>query len=79
MSKSVEAGNLSDFAKVSTVAAQESATRPHVICVYCPDHRDRTEVMRVRERLRALGFERKIHFKADEMTERGQAGSLFSA
>ena len=79
ISKAVKSGHLGPYAKVSTAAANATGTDSHVICVYCPDHRDRDDVMRVRERLRSMGFERKIPFKPDEMTIRGENGSLFSA
>ena len=75
----MKSGHLGPYAKVSTAAANATGTDSHVICVYCPDYRDRDDVMRVRERLRSMGFERKIPFKLDEMTIRGESGSLFSA
>ena len=48
ISKAVVSGFLANFAKVSTSTWNATGTRPHLMCVYYPDQRDRTEVMRVR-------------------------------
>lgn len=75
----VRQGQLAPFAKVSTFKSNYDGTRPYVMCIYAPDHRDRSTVMLIRERLRSMGFERKLYFKLDQMTLRGERGSLFSA
>lgn len=42
-----------------------------VMCIYTYDYQDRTDILRVRQELRALGFTRKLAYKADETTMKG--------
>lgn len=42
-----------------------------VICVYTYDSDDREDVMRVRTRLREIGFVKKLSYKSDRATEEG--------
>lgn len=44
----------------------------YVICVYTYDYEDKEDVMRVRERLREVGFHRKLPYKTDAATLAGQ-------
>ena len=75
----VRKGRLAPHAKVSTFASNPTGTYPHVLCVYVADYRDQEDVMSIRERLREMGFKRRIPFKLDEMSAKGDSGSLFSA
>ena len=70
----IKLGNLSFSAKVSTAKRNPNAVDPDtkVICVYTPDSFDVQDVMRVRSRLRALGFTRKIPYKTDIATHQGR-------
>jgi len=77
--RSDELFGLAPFAKVSTFKTNYDGVRPYVLCIYVPDYLDHDNVMLVRERLRLMGFKRKIHFKLNEMSARGESGSLFSA
>jgi hypothetical protein len=74
----VEAGRLAFYAKISTALVQ-IGQGPYVLCVYAPDWTNTAEVMEIRERLRELGFKRKIPFKTNAMTRSGESGSVFSA
>jgi hypothetical protein len=78
VSLAVREGRLAYYAKVSTKASQAGAF-PYVLCVYVQDWRDKGEAMALRERLREMGFKRKIHFKRDSMTLAGLSGSEYSA
>eukprot|EP00741_Cyanophora_paradoxa_P022367 tig00021462_g21594.t1 len=62
----VARGELGPSAKVAPRPADGQTPRyhAHVICVYTPDLFDEAEVLRVREALRALGFQRKLVYKA---------------
>lgn len=67
-------GRLGIAAKVATAMPNEFSTsdRVRLICVYTYDHTDLADVRRVRERLRELGFERKIPYKTDMSTAEGK-------
>ena len=54
-------------AKVSTTPKEEN----HVICIYSEDYLDEAAVMKVRDRLRALGIEEPIFYKPDIYTYLG--------
>lgn len=56
-------------AKSNTLAA---STRVRLICVYTYDCTDLVDVRRVRQRLRELGFVKKISYKTDAATKDGQ-------
>lgn len=43
----------------------------HVICIYTYDHEDESDVMRVREKLRELGFAENLGYKTDAATYSG--------
>ena len=75
----VVAGRLAPFAKVSTAQTNDCNTLPYVLIVYVPDCNDMEGAMQVRERLRLLGFKRKIPLKTDQMSLNGQSGSILSA
>lgn len=67
-------------AKVSTqqaVAAGQHAK--HVLCVYTPDWQDTREVQRVREVLRAAGFEERLGYKTDADTAAGVERFVYEA
>lgn len=66
----VDDGSLA-LAKVGTAAGAWMHGGTHVICVYCPDSANRTEVMRVREVLREIGFGEELGYKTDEATRAG--------
>lgn len=71
--EAIEAGKLWEQAKVSTRLSGNG--KPHVICVYTYNYEDREDVMRVRDVLRKMGFNRKIPYKTDEATIAGMYGS----
>jgi hypothetical protein len=58
--------HLGPQAKVAT--AMHANGKDHVICVYTYDHNDESDVRRVRQALRDLGFTAKIPYKTDEAT-----------
>ena len=66
IAKDVTEGNLGSSAKISTLS--NDSKQQHVICVYTRDYTDQEDVLRVRMRLRTLGFTRKLHYKADAYT-----------
>lgn len=80
-----EAGRLTFQAKVSTAKPNRNATDPDikVMCVYTQDYRDETDVMRIRELLRKLGYDYPIPYKTDVATRekryayKGQKTSLY--
>lgn len=78
VSRAIHDGRLSFYGKISTVGSTPPG-RPHVLCVYIADYRDREAAMLLRERLREMGFKRKIYFKRDSMTAAGLSGSEFGA
>ncbi len=64
-------GTLSFAAKVATAKPNPNGNgRAHVICVYTHDGGRHASL--VRERLRTLGFDRKLSWKADEQTFAGE-------
>ena len=67
------AGRLGMAAKAATSKSNEIAKNPFikVICVYTYDSSDVADVMRVRARLREIGFEKKLSYKTDEATTSG--------
>lgn len=66
-------GELGISAKVSTAKPNpDSRDNMKVIYVYTPDWRDEEDVMRVRERLRELGFVDRIGYKRNIETFQGQ-------
>ncbi len=69
--KSVEKGELGIAAKVATAKQSQSV---HLICIYTYDHTDENDVMRVRGKLRELGFTSKMPYKTDEATLQGKYG-----
>jgi hypothetical protein len=80
------AGRLGTSAKVSTAKPNpESRDERTVIYIYTKDWRDEADVMRVRERLRELGFEERIGYKRNietyqgEYSERGKKVTYYSA
>ena len=72
--KETEEGLLGICAKTATAKenpiAQSSAAK--VICVYTYDAADEDDVIRVRERLRQIGFTKKLHYKTNEATLAGK-------
>lgn len=70
----VEAGELGEAAKVSTMRPNPNAKDPdkHVIVVYTDDHEAVEDVRRVRDRLRAIGVTWRIPYKTDEATLAGR-------
>jgi hypothetical protein len=66
-------GELGISAKVSTAKPNpDSRDNMKVIYVYTPDWRDEEDVMRVRERLRELGFVDRLGYKRNIETFQGQ-------
>lgn len=65
------AGVLGIHAKTSSSRIQ-AASGEHVICVYTKDWQDEEDVMRVRTKLRRLGFNRTLHYKRDVDTRAGK-------
>lgn len=73
-------------AKVSTARPNpDSRDNRKVIYVYTPDWRDEADVMRVRERLRELGFQDRLGYKRNietfrgEYSEKGKRVTFYSA
>ena len=66
-------GKLGVGAKVATAMPNPLATSQHakLICVYTYDAGDLDDVRRVRQRLRELGFRKKLPYKTDAATEAG--------
>ncbi len=71
--EATEAGRLGGDSKVSTAKPNPNSADPshNVICVYTYDSDDESDVMRVREELRGLGFVNEIPYKTDEATLSG--------
>ncbi len=69
-----KAGRLGIAAKVATAKHNELSTSPSVrlICVYTYDCTNLDDVRRVRQRLRELGFVKKISYKTDAATTEGK-------
>jgi hypothetical protein len=59
---------------VATAKPNSLATSRHIrlICVYTYDCTDLDDVRRVRQRLRELGFTKKIPYKTDSATANGR-------
>lgn len=74
IAKETEAGRLGISAKAATAKPNGLSQNKwiKVICVYTYDSTDQQDVMRVREHLRALGFAKKIAYKADQATFEGR-------
>jgi hypothetical protein len=72
--KATEAGLLGDSSKAATALPNPNAADPtaKVICVYTYDSDDREDVLRVRQALRDLGFDRPIPYKTDRATLEGR-------
>ena len=68
------AGRLGVAAKVATAMKNPNATsdRVKLICVYTYNADDLIDVRRVRERLRELGFLKKLPYKTDAATGAGK-------
>ena len=66
-------GRLGIAAKAATSKPNGLAKNPFikVICVYTFDAKDQADVMRVRTRLREIGFIKKLSYKTDEATDLG--------
>jgi len=60
-------GELGGASKVST-ALQSSKTKRYVICVYTDNYLDIDDVMRVRNKLKEIGFNKKLAYKPDIYT-----------
>ena len=69
-----QSGRLGVAAKVATALQNPLATnqRTRLICVYTYDCDDLQDVRRVRQRLRELGFTKKIPYKTDAATRAGK-------
>ena len=65
-----ERGILGGQAKVSTLKSFKGDK--HVICVYTYNWKDGKDVMRVREALREIGFEKPLPYKSDADTRAGK-------
>lgn len=65
-----ELGLLGPISKVSTKLGEQGSE--YVICIYTKDWKDERDVMRVRERLRELGFEKPMPYKTDADTIAGK-------
>jgi hypothetical protein len=65
-----EQGLLGGHSKVSTLKGEKG--KEYVICVFTRDWKDEKDVMRVREALRDLGFEKPLPYKTDEDTLKGK-------
>ena len=72
--KATEEGRLGSASKVSTARPNPNANDPsqHVVCVYTYDWTDESDVRRIREELRKLGFTNKLPYKSDEDTMEGK-------
>jgi len=68
ISQAVIGGTLGIAAKVSTLA---QGRHTHVICVYTYNYLDRSDVRRVRDRLKELGFVDRLYYKPDFYTRSG--------
>jgi hypothetical protein len=72
--QATEAGLLSNSSKAATALANPNAADPtkKVICVYTYDADDREDVLRVRQALRDLGFDKPMPYKTDRATLEGR-------
>jgi hypothetical protein len=64
-----EQGPLGGRAKCSTKKGWKGKGNDYVIIVYTYDYKDTTDVMRIREELRELGFTKPIPYKTDADTK----------
>ena len=73
IAKATEDGLLGISAKTSTAMPNPNSTSSKVglICVYTYDADDVSDVKRVLEQLRALGFNGRLNYKEDEQTRLG--------
>ena len=76
IAKATEDGLLGIAAKTSTAKPNPNTTSSKVglICVYTYDADDVSDVKRVLEQLRALGFNSRLNYKEDEQTHLGNYG-----
>ena len=74
-------GNLGVGAKVATAMKNTLATsqRVKLICIYTYSADDLEDVRRVRQRLRELGFVKKLPYKTDAATQAGKYASQSDA
>lgn len=71
--KAVEDGELGNEAKVATAKQSPlSSSDAKVICVYTYDYEDQKDVMRIRQRLREMGFTKPLSYKTDVDTLSGK-------
>jgi hypothetical protein len=68
-----EQGLLGGYSKVSTLKGEKG--KEYVICVFTRDWKEEKDVMRVREVLRDLGFEKPLPYKTNEDTLKGKYSS----
>lgn len=64
-----EQGLLGGRTKCSTHKGWKGKGNDYVICVYTYDYKDTTDVMRIREELRELGFTKPMPYKTDADTK----------
>lgn len=73
----VQKGVVWRWAKVST-AYKTASSRHHVICIYTYNWKDLNDIYNTRAKIgNALCITRPIAYKSDEMTLRGEKGSLY--
>ena len=72
--KATQDGLLGNSSKAATALPSPYAADPtkRVICVYTYDSDDREDVLRVRQALRDLGFDRLMPYKTDKATLEGR-------
>jgi Domain of unknown function (DUF1917) len=72
--KATQEGLLGNSSKAATALSNPNAADPakRVICVYTDDADDREDVLRVRQALRDLGFDRPMPYKTDQATLEGR-------
>ncbi len=73
IAEATENGLLGIEAKASTAKPNPNSTssKAGLICVYTYDADDVSDVKRVLEQLRALGFKSRLNYKEDEQTHQG--------
>ena len=69
ISDATQQGLLGGRAKCSTRKGWKGGDNEYVICIYTYDYKDTTDVMRIREELRELGFTKPIPYKTDADTK----------
>lgn len=74
IARETESGQLGIAAKAATAKLNDLSKNQwvKVICVYTYDSADQEDVMRIRERLRVLGFSKKLSYKTDQATTEGR-------